>query len=89
MKKIRTSWHIRLVMMALPALSILNLQEARAASEDEIVAADLLTVKEPRSQAASRLRVIRLTTRGGAKGYGDYLDYGLPAEDGHTQCVDS
>ena len=41
---------------------------------------DLLTVKEPRSQAESRLRVIRLTTRSGATGYGDYLDYGLPAK---------
>lgn len=65
MKKTRTRWCISLVMMALLALSILNLQEARAASEsDEIVAIDLLTVKEPRSQAESRLRVIRLTTRG-------------------------
>jgi L-alanine-DL-glutamate epimerase-like enolase superfamily enzyme len=68
--------------MVLPAISILHLQEARAASEsDEIVAMDLLTVKEPRSQAESRLRVIRLTTRSGALGYGDYLDFGLPAED--------
>jgi len=50
-------------------------------SLDEIVAIDLLTVKEPRSQAESRLRVIRLTTRGGSTGYGDYLDYGLPAKD--------
>ena len=81
MKKTRTQWRFRLVMMALPALSILNLQEARAASEsEEIVAMDLLTVKEPGSQAESRLRVIRLTTRSGATGYGDYLDYGLPAE---------
>ena len=68
--------------MVLPALSILNLQEARAASNpDEIVAMDLLTVKEPGSQAESRLRVIRLTTRNGATGYGDYLDYGLPAKE--------
>ncbi len=67
--------------MVLTALSILNLQEARADSEsDEIVAFDLLTVKEPGSQAESRLRVIRLTTRSGASGYGDYLDFGLPAE---------
>ncbi len=81
MKKIRTRWCIRLAIMALPALSILNLQEARAASEsDEIVAMDLLTVKEPRSQAESRLRVIRLTTRSGNTGYGDYLDFGLPAQ---------
>ena len=72
---------IRLAMMALPVLFALNLHEARAASEpDEIVAADLLTVREPGSQAESRLRVIRLTTRGGSTGYGDYLDLGLPAE---------
>ena len=69
-------------MMVLPALSIMNLQEALAESEpDKIVALDLLTVKEPGSQAESRLRVIRLTTRSGATGYGDYLDFGLPAED--------
>ena len=81
MKKIRTRWCIRLVIMALPALAILNLQQAQAESKsDEIVAVDLLTVKEPRSQAESRLRVIRLTTRSGATGYGDYLDYGLPAK---------
>ena len=68
--------------MVLPALSILNLQEALAESEpDKIVAVDLLTVKEPGSQAESRLRVIRLTTRNGATGYGDYLDYGLPAKE--------
>ena len=67
--------------MVLPALSILNLQEALAESEpDKILAVDLLTVKEPRSQAESQLRVIRLTTRSGATGYGDYLDFGLPAE---------
>ena len=67
--------------MVLPALSILNLQEALAESEpDKIVALDLLTVKEPRSEAESQLRVIRLTTRSGATGYGDYLDFGLPAE---------
>ncbi|MGA0235720.1 MAG: enolase C-terminal domain-like protein [Alphaproteobacteria bacterium] len=71
---------IRLAMMALPALFALNLHEARAASKpDEIVAADLLTVKEPKSEAESRLRVIRLTTRDGSTGYGDYLDFGLPA----------
>ena len=53
----------------------------REASElDEILAVDLLIVKEPRSQAESRLQVIRLTTRSGATGYGDYLDYGLPAK---------
>jgi L-alanine-DL-glutamate epimerase-like enolase superfamily enzyme len=68
-------------MMVLPALSILNLPEALAESKpDEIVAVDLLTVREPRSEAESRLRVIRLTTRSGATGYGDYLDFGLPSE---------
>ena len=51
-----------------------------ASSPDEIVAVDLLTVKQPRAQAEVRLRVIRLTTRSGATGYGDYLDFGLPAE---------
>lgn len=82
MKKTRAQWCIRLVMMVLPALSILNLPEALADSRpDEIVAVDLLTVKEPGSQPESRLRVIRLTTRSGTKGYGDYLDFGLPAED--------
>ena len=60
----------------------LGCAEAQADSEpDEIVAADLLTVKKPTSQAESRLRVIRLTTRSGATGYGDYLDFGLPAEE--------
>jgi L-alanine-DL-glutamate epimerase-like enolase superfamily enzyme len=81
MKNRKTLWRIQLVMMLLPALSILPLQHTRAASEsDEIVAVDLLTVREPRSKAESRLRVIRLTTRSGATGYGDYLDLGLPAE---------
>ena len=82
MKNSKTKWCIRLLMNVLPALSILNLQEAHADSEsDEIVAVDLLTVREPRSQAESRLRVIRLTTRSGTRGYGDYLAFGLPAED--------
>ena len=44
------------------------------------MAVDLLTVKEPGSPAESRLRVIRLTTRSGATGYGDYFEYGLPAK---------
>jgi len=83
MKKTRTRYSIQLAMLVLPALSILNLQAQEALAEskpDEIVAMDLLTVREPRSEAESRLRVIRLTTRGGATGYGDYLDFGLPAE---------
>ncbi|MCP4172031.1 MAG: hypothetical protein GY758_14800 [Fuerstiella sp.] len=82
MKKTRTRWPIPLLIIVLPALSILNLQEALAEPEpDEIVAVDLLTVKEPASQAEAQLRVIRLTTRSGATGYGDYLDFGLPAKD--------
>ncbi len=84
MKKTRTSWGTQLAMMVLSALSLLNLQAQQAQAEsksDQIVAADLLTVKEPKSEAETRLRVIRLTTRDGSTGYGDYLDYGLPAED--------
>ena len=84
LKKTRTRWSTQLAMMVLPALSLLKLQaqEAHAESKpDQIVAADLLTVRDPKSEAESRLRVIRLTTRSGAVGYGDYLDFGLPAED--------
>jgi hypothetical protein len=60
-----------LLMLLLPALSFLNLQAQEAPAEskpDQIVAADLLTVMEPKSEAESRLRVIRLTTRGGSTG---------------------
>ena len=82
MKKTRTSWCIRLAMLVLPAISILNLQEALADSEPgKIVVVDLLTVKEPKSEAESRLRVIRLMTEGGSTGYGDYLEFGLPSKD--------
>ena len=82
MKKTRLSWCIRLVITALPVLSILNLPVARGDSEpDKIVAMDLLTVKEAGSKAESRLRVIRLTTQSGGTGYGDYLEFGLPPED--------
>jgi len=82
MKKTRTRYSIQLAMLVLPALSILNLQEALADSEpDKIVVVDLLTVKEPKSEAESRLRVIRLTTEGGSTGYGDYLEFGLPSKD--------
>ena len=81
MKKTRTRWSSQLAMMVLTALLILNLSEAFADTKaDEIVAMDLLTVKEPRSQAELRLRVIRLTTRSGATGYGDYLNFGFAAE---------
>lgn len=82
MKKTGTYWPIQLAMLVLPALSILNLQEALADSEPgKIVVVDLLTVKEPKSEAESRLRVIRLTTEGGSTGYGDYLEFGLPSKD--------
>ena len=77
MKKTRTSWGTQLAMMVLSALSLLNLQAQQAQAEsksDQIVAADLLTVKEPKSEAETRLRVIRLTTRDGSTGYGDYMD---------------
>ena len=80
MKKTRIRWCIRLAITALAALSILSLEAQEDPSPDEIVAMDLLTVAEPRSQAESRLRVIRLTTRSGMMGYGDYLDFGLPVE---------
>jgi L-alanine-DL-glutamate epimerase-like enolase superfamily enzyme len=80
MKKTRTTWVIRLAIMALPVLLILNLKAQTASKPDEIVAADLLTVKKPKSEAESRLRVIRLTTRDGSTGYGDYLEFRLPAE---------
>ena len=70
----------RLAILALPAFLMLNLEAQEDSSPDEIVAADLLTVKEPKSEAESRLRVLRLKTRGGSTGYGDYLEFGLPAE---------
>ncbi|QDV85889.1 enolase C-terminal domain-like protein [Stieleria magnilauensis] len=83
MKSFFTTPFVKFACLVLfPCATILNIQEAQAdSSPDEIVAMDLLTVKEPGSQAESRLRVIRLTTRSGTKGYGDYLDFGLPAED--------
>ena len=81
-KNKRTGWRLQLVMAAIPALAILNLPEARAESESgKIVAVDLLTVKEPKTETESRLRVIRLTTRDGSMGYGDYLEFGLPARE--------
>ena len=80
MKTARTRWWIRLAAMVLFTLSTLHLEAQADSSPEEIVAMDLLIVKEPGSEAESRLRVIRLTTRSGATGYGDYLDYGLPAE---------
>ena len=69
-------------MMVLSAFSVFSLPKVHAESKpDEIVAVDLLTLKEPQSEAESRLRVIRLTTRDGSAGYGDYLEFGLPAKE--------
>ncbi len=62
------------------AVSLCSAQTKGASGADPIVAVDLLTVKEPKTDADSRLRVIRLTTRSGATGYGDYFDFGLPAK---------
>ncbi len=61
---------------------MLNLPDVHAEPKSgEIVAADLLTVRKPKSEAESRLRVIRLITRDGSMGYGDYLEFGLPAKE--------
>ena len=76
--RIHKNWARYLVLGLSISLCYAEAQED--SSPDEIVAMDLLTVAEPRTQAESRLRVIRLTTRSGAMGYGDYLDFGLPAE---------
>ena len=71
-----------MAVMALFVFSMLNLSDVHAEPKSgEIVAADLLTVRKPKSEAESRLRVIRLTTRDGSMGYGDYLEFGLPAEE--------
>ena len=68
--------------MALSVFSMLNLSDVHAEPKSgEIVAADLLTVRKPQSEAESRLRVIRLTTRDGSMGYGDYLEFGLPVKE--------
>jgi len=75
--RICKKWSYYLILGCAISLCCAGAQPNR---ENEIVAMDLLTVKEPGSQAESRLRVIRLTTRSGNTGYGDYLDYGLPAK---------
>ena len=68
--------------MALSVFSILHLPDVHAEPKSgEIVAADLLTVRKPKSEAESRLRVIRLITRDGSTGYGDYLEFGFPAKE--------
>ena len=82
MKKTRTRRSTQLAVMALSVFSMQNLSDVHAVSKsDEIVAADLLTVRKSKSEAESRLRVIRLTTRDGSMGYGDYLEFGLPAQE--------
>ena len=82
MKKTRTRRSTQLAVMALSVFSMLNLSDVHAVSKsDEIVAADLLTVKEPKSEAESSLRVIRLMTGDGSTGYGDYLEFGLSAKE--------
>lgn len=79
-EKMKAHWRTVLLALVLPTTWIQSLPRALAQSQaDEIVAVDLLTVREPRSRAESRLRVIRLTTRGGTHGYGDYFDFGLNA----------
>ena len=76
----KSHWQLELAMFLLAALLLPTPSKAIAdSSQDEIVSVELLTVKDPRSDAESKLRVIRLTTRAGESGYGDYLDYGLPA----------
>ena len=68
--------------MALSVFSILHLPDVHAEPKSgEIVAADLLTVRKPKSETESRLRVIRLITRDGSMGYGDYLEFGPPAKE--------
>ena len=82
MKNTRTRRSSQLVVMALSVFSILNLSDVHAEPKSgEIVAADLLTVRKPKSEAESRLRVIRLITRDGSMGYGDYLEFGPPAKE--------
>jgi L-alanine-DL-glutamate epimerase-like enolase superfamily enzyme len=82
MKNTRTRRSSQLVVMALSVFSILHLPDVHAEPKSgEIVAADLLTVRKPKSEAESRLRVIRLITRDGSMGYGDYLEFGLPAKE--------
>lgn len=82
MKNTRTRRSSQLVVMALSVFSILHLPDVHAEPKSgEIVAADLLTVRKPKSETESRLRVIRLITRDGSMGYGDYLEFGLPAKE--------
>jgi L-alanine-DL-glutamate epimerase-like enolase superfamily enzyme len=82
MKNTRTRRSSQLVVMALSVFSILHLPDVHAEPKSgEIVAADLLTVRKPKSEAESRLRVIRLITRDGSTGYGDYLEFGFPAKE--------
>ena len=82
MKKTRTCRILQFPILVLSVFFILSPASVWAESGPrEIVAVDLLTVKEPGSEAESRLRVIRLTTRDGSMGYGDYLEFGLSAKE--------
>ncbi|MDC1006356.1 hypothetical protein OAQ34_12115, partial [Opitutales bacterium] len=92
MKKTRACRIFQFPILVLSVFFILTPASVWAESDpNEIVAADLLTVAEPSSEAESRLRVIRLTTRDGSMGYGDYLEFGLSAkeeEETLTRLVD-
>ena len=92
MKKTRACRIFQFPILVLSVFFILTPDSVWAESDPhEIVAADLLTVAEPSSEAESRLRVIRLTTRDGSMGYGDYLEFGLSAkeeEETLTRLVD-
>ena len=82
MKKTRVCRIFQFPILVLSVFFILTPGSVWAESEpNEIISADLLTVAEPASEAESRLRVIRLTTRDGSMGYGDYLEFGLPAKE--------
>jgi L-alanine-DL-glutamate epimerase-like enolase superfamily enzyme len=78
MKKTRACRIFQFPILVLSVFFILSPASVWAESDpQEIIAADLLTVKEPGSEAESRLRVIRLMTGDGSVGYGDYLEFGL------------
>ena len=82
MKKTRTCRIFQFPILVLSVFFILTPASLWAESEPkEIISADLLTVAEPSSEVESRLRVIRLTTRDGSMGYGDYLEFGLSAKE--------
>ena len=82
MKKTRTCRILQFPILVLSVFFILSPASVWAESgPHEIIAADLLTVAEPSSEAESRLRVIRLMTGDGSMGYGDDLEFGLSAKE--------